>query len=323
MKKTSKAWLIIGLILILAGGLLFVGELALHHWDLSALSTMKLETGSVEIPENFRSISITADTEEIRFLPASDGVCRVDYAVLEHRKLSAAVQGDTLSIEVIDQRTWSDNISFSFGVTEKPRITVYLPGRDYAALTVDEDTGDLFLPGDFSFESIRVKTDTGDVDCRASSSGLLSLGTDTGDVLLESLGAGTLSLSTDTGRIELRSVACAGDLGVTVHTGKAILTDVSCGSFTSTGDTGDLTLEQVLVAGLLSVERSTGDVRLEGCDAGELLISTGTGDVSGTLLTEKVFLVRSSTGKIRVPETVSGGTCKITTSTGDIHIEVG
>ncbi len=323
MKKTSKAWLIVGLVLILLGALLFVGELALHHGDLSPFNTARLETGTVEIAESFQSIKLTADTEEIRFLPAPDGVCRVDYAVLEHRKLSAAVQGDALSIEVIDQRRWSDSISFSFGITEKPRITVYLPGRDYTALTVDEDTGDLFLPGDFSFESIRVKTDTGDVDCRASSSGLLSISTDTGDVRLESLTAGALSLSTDTGRIELRSVACAGDLGVTVTTGKTILTDVSCGSFTSKGDTGDLRLEQVLVEGLLSAERSTGDVRLEGCDAGELLISTDTGDVSGTLLTEKVFLVRSSTGKIRVPETVSGGKCKITTSTGDIRIEIG
>ena len=47
-----------------------------------------------------------------------------------------------------------------------------------------------------------------------------------------------------------------------------------------------------------------------------------TGDVSGTLLTEKVFVVRSGSGKIRVPETVSGGMCKITTSTGDVSIQI-
>ena len=323
MRKTSKAWLIVGLLLILAGGLLFVGELALHHWDLGAFGTAKLDTGTAEISESFRNISITSDTEEIRFLPSEDGVCRVDYAVMETRKLSASVQGDTLSIEGIDQRKWSDNISFSFGPVEKSRITVYLPGRDYAALSIDEDTGDVVLPGDFAFESIRFTLDTGDVDCRASSSGLISIETTTGDVRLEALSAGALSLSTDTGRIELRSVACAGDLNVSVSTGKAILSEVSSESFTSKGDTGDLRLEQVLVSGLLSVERSTGDVRLEDCDAGELFISTDTGDVHGSLLTEKVFLVRSSTGEIHVPDTVSGGTCKITTSTGDIHIEVG
>lgn len=323
MKKTSKAWLIFGLILILAGGLLFVGDLAVHHWDFRAFGTVKLETGTIEIAERFQNISITADTEDIRFLPGSDGVCRVDYAVLEHRNLSAAVQGDTLSIEGIDQSKWSDNISFSFGPTDKPRITVYLPERDYAVLSIEEDTGDLFLPGDFSFESICISSDTGDVDCRASASGLLSIKTDTGDTRLESVSAGELALSTDTGRIELRSGSCAGDLSISVHTGKSILTDVTCGSFTSKGDTGDLRLERVLVEGLLSAERSTGDVRLEDCDAVELLISTDTGDVTGTLRSEKVFIVRSSTGKIRVPETASGGKCKVTTSTGDISIQIG
>ena len=101
----------------------------------------------------------------LRLLPGSDGVCRVEYAVPEHRKLSASVQGETLSIEVGEQRTWRDGISFSFGPVEKPRITVYLPERDYAALSIDEDTGDVFLPGDFAFESIRFTLDTGDVDC--------------------------------------------------------------------------------------------------------------------------------------------------------------
>ena len=64
MKNPSKAWLIIGLILILLGGLLFVGELALHRWDLNAFGTVKLETGSLEIAESFRNISITSDTED-------------------------------------------------------------------------------------------------------------------------------------------------------------------------------------------------------------------------------------------------------------------
>ena len=322
MKNPPKTWLVFGLVLILLGILLSVGVLAAHQWDFRALGAGKLETGSVEIAESFRNINITADTEEIRLLPGSDVVCRVDYTLLEKRKLSASVQGDTLSIEIIDQRSWSDSISFSFDITEKPRITVYLPERDYAALTVDEDTGDFFLPGDFSFESIRVKTATGDADCRASSSGPIRIETDTGDLNLEGVFAEGLALSSDTGRITLRSVNCVGELSVTVNTGKAALSDVSCGSFSSKGDTGDLSLERVLVSGLLSVERDTGDVRLEGCDAAELLITTDTGDVSGTLLTEKVFVVRSGSGKIRVPETVSGGMCKITTSTGDVSIQI-
>ena len=63
------------------------------------------------------------------------------------------------------------------------------------------------------------------------------------------------------------------------------------------------------------------DVRFEGCDAGELSVRTDTGDVTGTLLSGKVFLVQSDTGRVEVPKTVSGGRCEIATDTGDILIE--
>ena len=38
------------------------------------------------------------------------------------------------------------------------------------------------------------------------------------------------------------------------------------------------------------------------CDGFEIKISTDTGDVSGTLLSEKVFITSSDTGKIKVPK---------------------
>ena len=63
-------------------------------------------------------------------------------------------------------------------------------------------------------------------------------------------------------------------------------------------------------------------MKFDGCDAGELLVHTDTGDVSGSLLSEKIFIVRTDTGKISVPASVSGGRCEITTDTGDIKINL-
>jgi hypothetical protein len=40
------------------------------------------------------------------------------------------------------------------------------------------------------------------------------------------------------------------------------------------------------------------------------------------LLSEKVFITKSDTGRIDVPETVTGGKCKITTDTGSIRIYI-
>jgi DUF4097 and DUF4098 domain-containing protein YvlB len=63
-------------------------------------------------------------------------------------------------------------------------------------------------------------------------------------------------------------------------------------------------------------------VKFEKSDAAELSIKTDTGDVTGTLLTEKIFDAKSSTGDVDVPKTGSGGKCEIRTGTGDIRIKI-
>ena len=72
----------------------------------------------------------------------------------------------------------------------------------------------------------------------------------------------------------------------------------------------------------MTLRRSTGDVELNACDAGGLSLKTTTGDVTGTLLSEKVFITDTSTGDVSVPKTTSGGKCEISTTTGDIRIDI-
>ena len=115
-------------------------------------------------------------------------------------------------------------------------------------------------------------------------------------------------------------MTCRGDAKIGVSTGEASVTDVSCNQFASQGNTGDICLKNVRAAGKCSVERSTGDVRFDGCDANSLFVKTDTGDVSGTLLSEKVFVTQTDTGRVQVPKTTAGGLCEITTDTGDIKI---
>lgn len=320
MTKRTKAWLVAGLLLILAGAALCAAALAAQHWDLNALFPSELETRSVELREEFHSIAVTAETEQLRLLPGEDGGCRVVFEEREGQRHSARIEDGTLRIEGRDTRRWYERIGVTVGT---PTITVYLPAGAYTELQIEEDTGDVSIPADFSFAEIRVSCGTGDVDCRASASGQIVIGTDTGDIRLEGVTAGAMDLSTHTGHVELSTAECRGNLGLTVTTGKAELRQVACKSLFSGGDTGDLRMEDLIARERIEIRRSTGDVRFERCDAMELLITTDTGDVTGTLLTEKVFLVRSDTGRIKVPETVSGGTCKIETETGDISVSIG
>lgn len=319
MKTAKKVWLIVAGALVLLGALLFVGVLALNHWDLSRFGA-GYETRTVEIREDFDRISLRVDSEDIRFAVSEDGICRVAFYEKEDAAHTAAVLDHTLSIEQADSGNWFD--SFSLFRFDSPRITVYLPQTEYAALRIDAGTGDIEIPADFRFGQLDVKVSTGDVTCRASASGSMKLEASTGKIRVENASAGELALSVSTGRAELCSVDCAGALDVHVTTGDASLTDVRCRSLASTGSTGDLTLDRVIAAQTLTVERSTGDVKLTACDAGELAIQTTTGDVTGSLLSGKVFIVKSDTGDVSVPETITGGKCKITTHTGDIKITI-
>ena len=72
----------------------------------------------------------------------------------------------------------------------------------------------------------------------------------------------------------------------------------------------------------LSVERTTGNVKFSACDAAEISFKTDTGDVNGTLLSDKIFMAQTDTGRVNVPQTITGGRCEITTTTGNIRIQL-
>ena len=324
MKRATKLWLLAAAALIVLGMLAFVCVMAFHHWDYTALGSPvvnSLETETVVIGEDFRSIDLRSETSDISFLPSEDGKCKVVFCEPDNVQTSAGVRNGTLFIEVTDKGgSWLDH--FSLFTAGSSSVTVYLPKAEYAALSIEEHTGEIALPGDFAFERIGITASTGDVTCRASASGAVQIGTDTGMIDVENISAGALELSVTTGRVEVRGVECAGDVRLSVSAGKSFLTDLTCRSLATTGSTGDLSMENVIAAELISVERSTGDVKLNGCDAAELLIQTDTGDVSGTLRSEKVFFPQTDTGKVSVPESINGGKCKVTTDTGDIRLSV-
>lgn len=320
MKKATTICLIIALCLVLAGAALFTVVLAGHDWDLAALSKGDFETNTYSISEDFRSIAIDTETEDIVFLPGEGEGCQVE--ILERKKEphKVFVKDGTLRIERTEEKSWLDSISFfSF---ETPKITVWLPKAEYEALSIRESTGDVQIPRELRFGTIGIEASTGDIDCRASASGEVQITTETGDIRVEGMRAKAIRLSVSTGRVEARDVSCEGALNITVSTGRTELTELSCGSLSSKGSTGSLIMKNVTVAGTLQAERSTGDIRMEACDAAEINLVTDTGNVTGSLRSEKIFMPKSDTGSIQVPETVTGGKCKITTDTGDIIIEI-
>ncbi len=315
----KKRWLIAAVAMLLAGIAVCGVSMAALGFDFKALATDAFETNIYPVAEKFDSISVEAETDQIRFLPAEDGKCTVECREMKNLTHEVAVKDGTLLVRTTDRRTWTQQIGVHIG---SPAITIYLPEKAYGELSVRTDTGDVEIPADFTFVTLSIHGDTSDVECRASITGGLEIGLSTSDITLAALDAGALDLSVSTGRIQVDSVRCKGDVSIHVSTGKTLLNDLTCASLRTDGSTGDITLTDTVASGSFTIERSTGDVRFENADAQEITVKTSTGEVTGSLRSEKVFLTETDTGKQNVPKSVSGGRCEITTDTGDIEIEV-
>lgn len=317
MSSTKKALLITATALVLTGCIMFAAVMTVLNWDFKKISTEKYQTNNYEIAEEFKNILVTTNVANVIFVASDDGKTHVTCYEEEKAKHCVKVNGDTLEIKIQDNRKWIDNIGIAF---ETAKITVSIPKGEYGDISVTSDTGNTEIPEGFNFESVTVKTSTGNTICRCSALKNITVTASTGNILIENASADTASLSLSTGAVTLNGFTCENDLSVKVSTGKTSLNGIKCKSITTNGSTGKILLTNVIAEEKITVQRSTGDVRFDGCDAKEIFVKTDTGDVSGSLLSEKVFFASSDTGKIDLPKTATGGKCEITTDTGNIKI---
>lgn len=320
MTKATKAWVITAISLILLGCILFGGTMMKLDWNFTKLNTTAFETNTYQITESFSSIRIETDTAKIEIHPATDGNCSITCFEQVNLKHTATVQDGVLNIRSADERKWYENIGIHFST---PKITLAIPAAHYESLVIREDTGDILISKDFSFGSMDIAASTGDICNYGNVDGAMQIKTSTGSISAENIRVGTAHLSASTGTIKAASLDCNADLQASVTTGKILLTNVTAQNLLSIGDTGDIQMKNVVVAEHLSIQRDTGDVIFDRCDAATISVNTDTGDVRGTLLTEKVFLAQTDTGKVLVPNSNNGGKCEITTDTGNIVINIG
>ena len=314
-----KKWFVIAGLFVAVGVGVFILALARSGWDITKLSTVKLETNNYEITDDFSSVSIDTRTADITVLLAEDGKCRVECNEKANMNHSVSVNNGTLSVKLVDTRKWYEYISmFSF---DKTQIKVYLPKLEYDALTVKVSTGDAEIAKELGFKNITSLGSTGDIKVLASVSGTLKIERSTGDIRVENITAGALDIEVSTGDITLTNVNCTGNIDTEIDTGKIVFSEVSCKNLISDGDTGDIHLTNVTASEQIKIEVDSGDVRLARVKATGMEIETDTGDVKGTVLSEMHFIAKTKTGKVNVPET-GGNICRITTDTGDIIISI-
>ena len=262
----------------------------------SSLVNVTYETNTYPVEGAFNQIEIDTRVTDVTFARSEDESCRVVCEEREDLRHTVKVEDETLKIVLESKK------SFSF-YTKDMTMVVYLPETEYNSLRVSNSTGNVSVPAGYSF-------------------GDLNISLSTGNIRLNGVSAKTIDLSASTGKITAEKVACDETISVQVSTGNVDLTDVTCKKLKSSGSTGNLLLTDVVATESFDLKRSTGNIRFAHSDAETIAAETSTGKVTGTLRSDKIFITHTSTGSVNVPETSSGGTCKITTSTGRIEIAI-
>ena len=309
---------IIGIILIVLGCLIFVGSMAPTGFDWSKLSTEKFEQKTYTTENTFQNICIEEEYGvDIKLLPATDGVCKIEYPESKNVTCEISIENGTLKIKESDNRRWYQLINFGFS---SPTMTIYLPRREGQTLNIDANTGDIDIPEGLSFENLKIDLSTGDVTVSANVTGNLEIKASTGDIAVSNSAPASVSLTTNTGDITANAIHTTGDVSVKSSTGRQILNDVTCASANLRASTGYVKMANLIVSGHLQIETTTGDITFDRCNAATMKITADTGNVTGTLCAPKIVYANSGTGKIQVPHSTEGGLCEITTDTGRISI---
>lgn len=246
---TAAALVVLGL---MVSGLGFGGM----GFNFRALNTEDIISNTYEITEDFRHISVETDTADLYFLPAQDGVCRVECTDFANEVYRVGVENDTLYITTIHEHHIR---LFSIGENS---VRLYLPAEEYQSLEIHQDTGDIHMPEGFSFGQGTVSTTTGDVVWSAPVSGDLSITVDTGDIKMKhAVVDGKLTVRTDTGDVVFDR-SDAAELFVQTDTGDVSGTLLSDKIFFARTDTGDVDVPKSVTGGLCEIITDTGDIEL-------------------------------------------------------------
>ncbi|MBP5236009.1 MAG: DUF4097 family beta strand repeat protein [Clostridia bacterium] len=315
----KKGLIITAIILCAAGLAVFAAAFILSGFDISKLGTAEYVTNTYAPDGEFRNIEIKTPVTDIVFIPSSDGRLSVECTEIKNATHSVSVENGTLLIECNDTRSWFERISL-FG---RPlTMTVCLPSDTFGTLKIENSTGKVSVPGGFSFDGAEISVSTGSVSFCSNVQGLLNISASTGSVRVTGTEAGAISVSVATGSVTSEDISCKGPFSVKTSTGHTSLKNAECVSLKAESRTGSVDLENVTASESFSIDTRTGAVHFNRCDADQIRVETTTGSVSGTLLSDKIFSAKTSTGSVRVPDSASGGRCEITTSTGGINIEI-
>lgn len=301
MKSSKKTVICAAILLVAAGVFLLLMAMAMGKGNWKELKTVGYEEKTFPVSGKVNDIQISDSESGVKILPSGDGTCKVicpektDGSVYH----TVEVRDGVLTVQRHDERKWFQFIGVNLYIGG---VEVYLPEGEYGALTASSTAGSISVADGLTFESADLKSISGSIRMLSQVEQELNAESASGSVRVENASPENLYAKSSSGRIEL--------------------SHIRGGSVTAKATAGKITLMDVIAKDTLSAQNISGGVALEGCDGGTIRIASTSGSGKGTLLSDKIFITDTGSGRISVPRSTEGGECEITTTSGSIHIEI-
>jgi DUF4097 and DUF4098 domain-containing protein YvlB len=295
--------LITALILILAGGVIFVFALSTVGFDFEKLGNRKMTSYELSPDEPFEYVSAVLNDCDLAIVPSPDGKTSLKIYAPEDAPVAMTVENGVMRIEHSAKTNRTRLISFFR--TEAPFVTLYLPDDLNLSLTAVLTSGDVDLQVANRFGNVSIQTVSGDVAWNGDVEGqMFDFTTTSGDVNLTRISAAGLSVATVSGDIGIGVCTADGALSVGTTSGDTLLEDAEADTFLFHSESGDLRvsgasfnreinlssvsgemqLGDLVTEGLCQIGTTSGDVHFVRSGASRFDIGTVSGDVTGSLL---------------------------------------
>lgn len=309
-------------VLITAASVLLVGLalafiwLAANGFHIEKIGRAELITRTADITEEYESVQITDTVANVCFLFSQDGATHIEFTEAEDEHHTASVENGVLKIfREEDGRHFT---LFSFN--RDPKVTVWLPEKEYREMEVSLTTGNCEIKIPLVCWSLNVIASTGTVSLSGMSAEQVTVSTTTGTIRVDAAVKKTLACSATTGKISVAGCEAA-TVQLKATTGRIEINDSTACTVTADTTTGRILLKDC-VAEALTVNATTGHIELTDCDSPAMTLKTTTGGITGTLLTGKVFRTHTETGHVNCPPDSGEDICTASTTTGNIELRI-
>lgn len=327
-----KALIITAICLIVVGLTAAIVTLAVNQFNIGEL-TGNYISQTYKIEGEFDSIETELDIADVDILYVegveNSAVC------LEKENIKFEIKVENNTLKIVEKHEFDIHDYFLYNNID---IKLFLNKDTYKNIKFKNKTGDINILDAITIENLDIDTSTSDVVLSGLKVQSFNISLSTGDIYVENAVANNLKIKVSTGDVKIRNCQVNEDITIDLSTGDIYIENLETnGKFyaeASTGDieiknakfdsyksvtsTGDVELENVVTVNDIEIDTTTGSVEFKGIDGKNIYIETSTGSVKGTILTEKIFNVKSNTGFTSYPDQMSGGICKVTTSSGRI-----